>query len=584
MTQSDLKYYFVDRFQELLNWNSIDSYRVKCYNVFSLIKELRAVIDNWLQGYVKQFETVCLCIDETLIAMKEDDIIDYSFYDKQLMEDALIIFEKSDHKNRTELGNGIIYLLDKCIYCNQNLYLDKLYDAIFSIINNDEDIEESTFMPLVGRLNRIMGDLACELLNEGFSLRHLYRQSCILKENIYDFSNSFSRFRQMHGRNVPLNSYDVVLKLNGGRNNRLTSVNGFYEQLPTDFVPIDKHNDLIDKFLSNRGVIFYSVHVDAHDSAMAIIQAVERMCSVVDRAMLGYSILDVKVQKMALVIIDAQPEKMYVVRQVNVSDSSLADDTIIVNEMIKKVDKIVTSNSVEQDVKDRLTSALRHMRIGSIDADSGQQLINYWVALEFIFSSPKAIDSTTQRLEKYLLNVLMCCYAYRRVNYLNNDLHKNGSLTDDKDWWKLSDEDLNILILKQTNQLTRYHLQEMKAALRNHKDDIQEFFKRHENRLRWQIYRIYRYRNKLIHEAAIVHGLDNMIRCLRFYLVLLLDQFIGYFVETETGTLSMDSFFFEYAQKSSVINNIIKQGASGLERIENIMKIKVYSELIRLKE
>lgn len=207
------------------------------------------------------------------------------------------------------------------------------------------------------------------------------------------------------------------------------------------------------------------------------------------------------------------------------------------------VDKIVTSNRVEKDVKDRVTSALRHMRIGSIDADSGQQLINYWVALEFLLSSPKAIDSTTQRLEKYLLDVLMCCYAYRRVNYLN----KNGSLTDDKDWWKLSDEDLNKLISEQTNQLTRYHLQEMKVALRNHKDDMQVYFKRHEDRLRWQIYRIYRYRNKLIHEAAIVHGLNNLIRCLRFYLVLLLDQFIGYFIETETRTLSMDSFFFEYA-------------------------------------
>lgn len=207
--------------------------------------------------------------------------------------------------------------------------------------------------------------------------------------------------------------------------------------------------------------------------------------------------------------------------------------------------------------------------------------MNYWVALEFIFSSPKAVDSTIARLEQNLINVLMCCYANRRVNHLNMALHKTGALASTKNWWELSDDELKKLIGNQKNQLLRYHLQDMKAALGGHRDAAHSFFADHKKHLYWQIYRIYRYRNKLIHEAAILPGLENVIRCQRFYLVLLLNQLIGYFSETKVKSLSMDSFFSEYSQKKKMLDNILKQDLNVGERISRLMKIEVFNELIR---
>jgi hypothetical protein len=373
----------------------------------------------------------------------------------------------------------------------------------------------------------------------------------------------------------------VVLKMNGGSNNRLTSINGFLSEVPEDLVPIDKRDNTINKFLENRGALFYYCHVDAHDSAMAITYAEEQMESILDRAMLGYSILDVNVQKKALVIITNIPEKVYVVQSVNVMDSSYADDKEIVNAMIWKIDKIQNSDYIYKDVKDRLTSSLRHLRIGCAETDTGQQLINYWIAMEFLFSSPKAVDKTISRLEKNLLNVLMCCYANRRVGYINRALKKNGTLPKEQDWWTLNDNELDNLINNQKDLLLRHHLQEMKVALRNTRDSADKFFAKHYKHLYWQIYRIYRYRNKLIHEAAILPGLDNVIRCQRFYLVLLLNQLIGYFSETSIKPLSMDSFFFEYTQKTNVISKILKEKLTGADRISKLMQIEVYSELIR---
>ncbi len=581
MTQKDLKLFFVERFQELLNRNTMDSYRVKCNNVFTLLRELRDVIDNWLRGYVKQFDTVILCINETLEAMKEDDIIDYSFYDKQLMIDDLVQLTKADQKSRGELANQSIYLIDKCIRTNQDIYLEKLYTAINVILENDNEVTNDAFYPLVDKLNNLSSALACELLNERFSMRHLYRESLKLATNVADFSNAFSRFRQLHRHDTPLNTYDVVLKMNGGNNNRLTTIQGFKTQLDEEIVPQDKRNEKINSFLMNRGTLYYSCQVSAHDSATAISLATEKMESVVDRAMLGYSILDPQVQRSALVIITSLVDRVYLVQPVNVRDASYADDEQIVRNMLVKIDTILCNKNIANDVKDRLTSALRHLRIGNTEADSGQQLVNYWVALEFIFSSPKAIDSTMARVEKNLLNILMCCYANRRISYLNDVLHKNNTLSADKDWWKLSETELSILIVNQTSQLLRYHLQSMKAAMLNTRDATKKFFGNHRDHLYWQLYRIYRYRNRLIHEAAILPGLENVIRCQRFYLVLLLNQLIGYFSETQFKSLTMDSFFFEYTQKLNVLNDIVKQEQDGTQRITQIMQIVVYNELIR---
>lgn len=581
MRQKDLKYFFVERFHELLNRNSIDSYRVRCNNVFSLMKELRNVIDNWLRGYVKQFDTVCLCIEETLEAVKNDDILDYAFYNKELLMDDLTALSKANEKLRGELGNQAIYLLDKCIQANANIYLDKLYQAIDIILSSDAEIAEDQFKPLADTLNMLASALACELLKERFSLRHLYRESVKLHDNVNDFTNAFNRFRKNHSHNVPFNTYEVVLKMNGGRNNRLMTINGFLGNLPDDFVPQEYRNDKINKFLADRGGLFYKIQVQAHDSAMAITLAVEQMESVIDRAMLGYSLLDVEIQKTALVVLNTATGNVYLAQQVNVTDASYADDKDVVNNMISKIDQILINPDIAEDVKDRLTSSLRHLRIGNTESDTGQQLVNYWVALEFIFSSPKAADSTIPRLEKNLLNVLMCCYANRRVTHLNQALHKGGTLDNNKDWWKLSDTELTELINNQTSQLLRYHLQEMKAALRGNRDAVKTFFTNHKKHLYWQLYRIYRYRNKLIHEAAILPGLENVIRCQRFYLVLLLNQLIGYFSETDVKSLSMDSFFFEYTQKNNLLSNIIKQELSGEQRISKIMEIGVFSELIR---
>ena len=136
----------------------------------------------------------------------------------------------------------------------------------------------------------------------------------------------------------------------------------------------------------------------------------------------------------------------------------------------------------------------------------------------------------------------------------------------------------------QKTLLMRHHLMQVKSHLFGHSDKAKNFVTTHRNHLQWQIYRIYRYRNQLIHEAAILPGLDNVIRCLHYYLVFVLDQMIGYFTHSELKNLNMDSFFYEYEQIWKRVNAALKaSGMSSEERLKVMMEVPLYQELVKSK-
>ena len=580
MTYRDLKQFLVERLVELYDWNSIDSYRVRCHNALSLIEELREVTDGWLKGNINDFNKVSLCALETLEEINTDTAINYSFYNKDLFIRDIQALEKSDKDSNHELCNKVIYLLDRCIEYNKGTYINALYANIMSIINKDDELKDEDFKPVADSLDKLITALSTALINEGYSQRHLYKNTSKLLKKLVTFDESFAQFRKDLNYHVDNKHYDVYFKVLGGFNKKLLTIKGFLEALPPEIIG-EFSDSKLQSFLTAHGDwLFYHCEVDAHDSAMAINMAKDRMDSVIDRAVLGYSMIDVKLYHSVLVIVNEEIGSTPLLRTSRVLDSSYADDADIAQKMDGSLESIMANDRVSKDVKDRLRSALRHLRMGNNETDAGQQLVNYWVALEFLFSSPKSSESTIKRLEKNLTGILVSGYAKRRVEYLNDKLIKNKTVAEGDKWWQQSD--IDSLIKQQKSLLMRYHMLQMKSYLFGHSDKAKEFIKTHENHLIWQIHRTYRYRNQLIHEAAILPGLDNVIRYLHYYLVYMLNQMIGYFTTTTLNSVNMDSFFYEYAQIKNKINDIVsKHGLDYLERLNVLMEVPLYYELIK---
>lgn len=70
------------------------------------------------------------------------------------------------------------------------------------------------------------------------------------------------------------------------------------------------------------------------------------------------------------------------------------------NHLYEKLNRIDNSESVTTDVKDRITAALRHLRIGDGQVELEQQFINYWIALEFILLHRQARITRILELRK----------------------------------------------------------------------------------------------------------------------------------------------------------------------------------------
>ncbi|MDR0604688.1 MAG: hypothetical protein LBG80_10335 [Bacteroidales bacterium] len=74
-----------------------------------------------------------------------------------------------------------------------------------------------------------------------------------------------------------------------------------------------------------------------------------------------------------------------------------------------KIEEVLTSISnntiIAEDVKDRIYCALRHFRLGNYAQDLEEKFINYWIGLEYIFSSPEKDASTFARIKKIAGNL-----------------------------------------------------------------------------------------------------------------------------------------------------------------------------------
>ena len=582
MTYRDLRYFVAERLVELYDWGSIDSYRVRCHNALSLIMELRDVTDGWVKGNIIDFHRVKLCAQETIEEVENDTAINFSYYDKKLFIDDISSLTSSDKNCYFEICNRVVYLLDRCLEENEKSYIDMLYYNIHLIIDRDDELPSTSFKQVTDDLNKQVTALACALINEGYSQRHLYNKAVELLDDIDNFDTAFRNFRQEHNWDVEKKEYEVVFKVFGGFNQKLLTIEGFSDAVNQDLIgPAPKRS--FQNFATTHGNwLFYHCCVHAHDSVMAISYAKEIMDREIDRAVLGYSMISVKLHQNVLVVVNAPNETYRLLRTVNVLDTSYADDAEVAELMNTKLDAIKNNDSISQDVKDRLRSALRHLRMGNSETDSGQQLVNYWVALEFLFSSPRSDDSTIKRLETNLTNVLTCGYVKRRAEFLNEKMIKDKILAEGNDWWKLDTNGLDDLIKKQKSLLMQHHLLQMKAHLYGNSDKAKGYITTHRNHLIWQIYRTYRYRNQLIHEAAILPRLDNVIRYLHYYLVFMLNQMIGYFTTTSLKNVNMDSFFYEYGQLYNKIKGIVsKKGQKPSDRIMVMMDMPLYYELIK---
>ena len=218
MKKEDFQEFFKQRMAEIMHKDTLDSYRVRANNAHTILKELGYVMEGWIAGNIKRFETVELCINETISLVEKDNCLVFTNYSKELFLNDLDEYNKKSKNNNDvplfEDTNKIIYLVNECLAANEGGFLSNLIKKIEAQVTADEEVADDKFSPKLREFDNLLSSFACELLMIGYSKRYLYKFFNSFKKNLkgLSFEDAFEEMKQKF-RELQQYSFSVVIKL-----------------------------------------------------------------------------------------------------------------------------------------------------------------------------------------------------------------------------------------------------------------------------------------------------------------------------------------------------------------------------------
>lgn len=240
----------------------------------------------------------------------------------------------------------------------------------------------------------------------------------------------------------------------------------------------------------------------------------------------------------------------------------------------RKLSSLLAKAYIANETKQKITSALRHLRLGREAEELEQKFIHYWIGLEYIFSDYDVAESSIKRLKTHFVNAHALAYIKR--NYL--DFHADLSrCVDPKTGQKVSESIADYIAQKYLTQAVTYdalmasQLQDhpllafraykLKQLLGSH-EKVEEHMKNHRNNLTWHLTRCYRIRNEIVHDAAIHLNIELITGNLMYYLTFTVNALIEFLTDAPQdinmdGAITINDFFI---QNEIQFENIKAQG------------------------
>ena len=534
---------------ELFDENTLDSYSVRTCNTMSMFCEMKEMLEGWVACNVKHGNTLAQCVEECISMIDNDEWIDFSFFDKQKTITMLTEFERKvkkikDSREKTETdtyeAKYIHHLVSTCISANDTSYLSTLITSIKMDLLSEKTYQDEEFSRIIRNLDVRMSFMATELLRRGYSKPYLYFFFKSIKENKkgISFSDAFNQLQEKFGT---VQQYEdiVIIKLSF-HNKNVPAMENMVDEVPAEYLDLmlDSIKGLFKKAPNRR---FYVVKEIAADTNAALQKARLRLSRALDINDLGSVIIS---NNAAVIYAKEGGPAVRLVK--NYEKNSVSNGA---NPLPAIIQSIVTSKNISKDIKDRLDTALRHLRVGDEQTEIEQRFLNYWIGLEFIFSTPKSGDSTFIRIIEKFPTIKTLYYLKRNVSNLDLRLKEKGVLGNEDSFGNWSEEQMDCAFDATEDVLLKYRIKSMKSHL-HHSDKVKAYLERHIKTLEWHISRIYHLRNELVHEAAINHNIEGVATNLRSYLVFMLNLLLDYcnihLMRPLEDSLAMENFFWYY--------------------------------------
>ena len=577
-TNDTLINYFKQRMVELYDRNTLDTYAVRTCNTMSMFCEAKEMLNGWLIGNVKRGETVGLCMDELIKLLSNDEWIDDSVYNRAKLKTHLEAYAKGvkqikDTKDKKEKDYNdaryTLFLVNQYISQNDARYLISLLDAVEQDLLTVKTYDDDQFSDTISRLDAKLSLLATELLRRGYSKIFLYQYFTTIKRNVAGlaFSNIYTQLRNRLG-NVKFFNDVVIIRLHF-KSKTIPQMADMSEEVPAEYQ--DAMSDVMKGFTKkSTGNAYYIVSVKAPDSNAALQKARLQLSQALDRNDMG--VLEIA-NKGLVAYKDNNNWTLHWEQYYDLNKKSPRGGNIA-NPLPGIMQRIETSK--HKEVKERLNTALRHLRVGDDQEEIEQRFLNYWIGLEFLFASPRSADSTFSRLKEKFPKLKTLYYLKRNVLSLDKRLIGKGLIAANKSMGTISEQDMDTAFSAATEELLKYRIKSMKSHLHN-REKVKNYLSNHIQNLEWHLSRIYHLRNELVHEAAIKQSIVGVTGNLRDYLVFMLNLLLDYcdsqMANHVSDPITMDDFFWQ--------NELLWENLTPEYKKEEFMKIQLPTEYVR---
>lgn len=545
----DLHKFFFLRWYEIFNESTFDSWQVRSCNLTIILDEIIEVLEA-ANDVPMALVNVTHLIDEAIQYTNDDAFLNINYpyvksYLKTLNDDfKKININKKDSNNslngdaKSHAKINEIKSLACVVKGNISGYKNKIVNKIEQLII---DLPKTEYKQELYSLTMSLG---IELKSLGYSFTALRASIEILKTK--QNGDFYSRFKRL-------------IETFSGEVKNFTCL--FLISWPGDIPTFDKYGINLStdrpqlESLSSEETEFYGQDSTATVASIKI-KSMDKYAARVDAEKSIQSLLDIATLYMPNKWASIKHKKTLVIDEESIKECTTPDSlprhirearNALIN--IERLKELV-SNMYDEDVF-KITASLQYYRLALVAPTEEAMLVNLWIAIESLIQhgGKNIIDRTT----KYISSSLSTSYIYLMIksipielahkwkkletsalrNQIKIQLLERGYVSKSSKYM-LSPFDLfNIIVDKQhgplitnflklisDNPLLIYrvgHLLNGKYFKDN--KSISERIEKHYENVKWQLRRIYRVRNSLMHKGTCSHQIRPLVQHLQSYYV-----------------------------------------------------------------
>lgn len=522
--------FFIQRWFEILNFNTHSTYSIRYLNVHQALKEINLVCDLIIKDEVKNTQHLKLVIEETNSIMHDDDV----FQRRATAHFNLLqnTFNSLMTKKNIKMSN--VYAMKYQVTNTLNHIADQYLKWLVSELKGILDKEEinfhgnDNFFAELKTVDTLIGRVISELVGNGWSVKSLYKLGKGLIKEI---------------RRTETDTWDKFLGILLKEKEMYTCFFPIENDVSSDFIRLLKkvdvvlftgeqinnlYPDLLTHHISNKRN-YIQVEIVAFDKHSAINLAWEEMLNKLDVLQFyGHDIPSINKQPIIVFSNGKRFERNHAVSLSYKKNYTSAPSTIFENAIH------LFSQKGDKDVIRKIRSVFEFSRISHESLSPQSTFINLWIALE-TFLNVSFYEGEMENIREIGSAVLSNNYIYSLIRNFYEDCNRcnvglfketeapSGDHTRakvSKLVEMLTDEQEKERIMQlcvEKNVLLAYRCFNFINLLQDGKR-VAEAIENHQNRVKQHLQRLYRIRNMIVHSGSSDYNLGLFIKHLDEYI------------------------------------------------------------------